>query len=571
MTARPCHPRAASAILALVLFAFFSGAHAMNTPMRRYLDLPRTDVAMAAAGGIGAPAAQGGGAGTLELEGVSGTVTRALLYWNGIDIEWPEQGYTGGDADYDQDRITFAGQPITGTRIAHGGNNDCWPNAESNPPPSAATWRADVTAIVAQHGNGSYAFDGLAAKPGHSANGLSLIVYFDDGDPANDVHVEHFDGLQSNMEGMHFEITFDYDGGGVEAILHASDGQANAVDGSILWNTLPNMPGASGANTLRYGTLHDGLMLWPGRSVPHMGHARPIGSLDTLWDIRRMPLTPMLGPLHRYTSSFDHYRQQDCVSLHVAQVVRPADPAPPLLSPNPHDFGDVLAGATSAPQRFILTNVMPGPINVQAPTLSGSNRFQLVAETCADRTLAPGATCMVDVSFAPTQANPANRLEAALTVPFKDVAFSGSIPAQAYAALLGAGVPDTPFSRLSFEPPRCHFPRTPLHTTTPNAPALARNTGNLPLTLDAVNAYAPFSLFTTACTAGTTLVPGASCAFDVAFHPIRTQRETASAVFDFHAADAANGRANFPLDGQANLDNETVFADGFDRGACLHY
>ncbi|MEO8011553.1 MAG: hypothetical protein ABI650_07925, partial [Dokdonella sp.] len=89
-----------------------------NTPMQRYIELENTDYAVAGVGGIGAPHAEQGGAGTVTLAGVSGAVTLALIYWNGLDLAWPAEGFTGGDSDYDQPDIRFDGRDIAGTRIA---------------------------------------------------------------------------------------------------------------------------------------------------------------------------------------------------------------------------------------------------------------------------------------------------------------------------------------------------------------------------------------------------------------------------------------------------------------------
>lgn len=172
-----------------------------------FLALDRTDSAIAAAGGIGAPSALGGGAGTLALTGVSGTVTHALLYWNGIDVELPGLGLTGGDGDSDQPDIESDGVPVGGARVAAFGNNHCWPPSPALS--SAALHRADVTALVAARGNGDYASSGLADKPGHSANGLSPIVYSDDGDPSDDVRITHSEGMQSDTGAMAFEPRID--------------------------------------------------------------------------------------------------------------------------------------------------------------------------------------------------------------------------------------------------------------------------------------------------------------------------------------------------------------------------
>lgn len=557
----------ARAFVALA-FAGSCVAHAVNTPLRERYVFARTDLAMAAAGGIGAPGTQGGGAGTLELDGVHGEVSLALLYWNGIDIEYPEAGLAGGDGDYDQPDIRFDGVDVSGSRVAAGGSNDCWPNDASTLPPSASTWRADVTDRVRLRGDGSYAFSGLSAKPGHSANGISLIVYFDDGNASDDLRVVHYDGLQSNRDQMAFATEFDYAGGAVEAILHASDGQGSLGDSSLLWTTLPG-PTSGSASTLRYATLYDGLALWPGSTVPHMGHQRGARS-DTLWDIRRMPLAAMLGPPRRYASSFEYSSAQDCVSLHVVQIVRAADPLPPTIDPNPHDFGDLVAGETSPSQRFTFTNWMPGPVEIGTPSVSGDTVFHVVADTCTAQTLAPGAQCTVDATFAPTVAGAATAYAARLVVPFEDAVVHSPNPARPYAALRGSSVPAGPYSRLAFEPDRCAFAPIPIGTTSAPVRLRVRSSGSLPLTLDAMTGgTATFPLVGNTCAPGNTLAPGSECALAVAFHPSSVSLATTAMHATYHAADASSASAYLPLQGRGlDVATDAVFADGFEPTTC---
>ena len=273
--------RTIGATLALILLQVGNAFAAV--PMVKYLELQNTDFVSAGVGGIGAPENQGGGAGTIHLEGVSGTVSLALLYWNGIDIDMPELGLSGGDADYDQPDIRFDGVDILGSRVAGFGDNDCWP-LDPPQPGSAGTYRADVTTQVQSRGNGDYTFSGLSGKPGHSANGISLIVYFDDGNPANDRHVTHYEGQQSNRGPMVFSFPLEYTGGGVEVRMHVSDGQQTFSDGGFPWQTTPGITGTP-YTRLDIWHLYDGQAPWSGLSVPSMGHGR---SNYGLWDIQTM-------------------------------------------------------------------------------------------------------------------------------------------------------------------------------------------------------------------------------------------------------------------------------------------
>jgi hypothetical protein len=120
MTCRHPRPTLVRACVALA----FVGAFAANTPMQARHAFARTAFTIAAAGGIRAPAVQGGGAGRLELDGVQGEVRLALPYWSGIVIGYPGAGLTGGDGDGDRPDIRFDGIDLTGRRVAAGGSND---------------------------------------------------------------------------------------------------------------------------------------------------------------------------------------------------------------------------------------------------------------------------------------------------------------------------------------------------------------------------------------------------------------------------------------------------------------
>jgi hypothetical protein len=531
-----------------------------NTSMHIYTTLDRTDYVIAAAGGIGAPGTSGGGAGTLTLEGVSGTVTLALLYWNGIDVEMPELGLTGGDADYDEPDIEFDGVPFTGDRVAGSGSNDCWPLVPQ--PPSAALYRADVTGRVASRGSGDYTFAGLADKPGHSANGLSLIVYFDDGNPGNDLRIAHYEGMQSNTEEMIFEPVVDYAGGVVEAVLHVSDGQDVLADGHFYWIAPGAIPDL-GDIELRYDRLYDNLPLWPGTSVPALGHPRT-DTAAGLWDIRRMPLTPLFGPPKRYATKIRHSIDHDCVSLQVAQIVQPAGAAPSMLSPNPFDFGDVVVGATTPPQRFTLTNIMPAAIAVEAPSI-GNSEFQIVAQTCEGATLQPGDACTVDVTYRPAGVIVPH--DAPLLVPFTDI--TQPTPVESFALLRGAGVPDAPFSRVELDKRVCTYPETTVRSSTGAVHFTARNTGTLPVMLTDVQATEDdFVLYHANCLVGATLAPGDTCSVDAAFKPLTVGHHEAGLLLYFSADDAQQGYSRSDLDGNGIAAADVIHADSFETLDC---
>ena len=446
-------PRSLKRVFALAFAGAVAPAVAVNTPMTELVEFERIDHVAAGVNGIGAPGSAGGGAGSIVLNGVSGSVHLALLYWHGIDIDYPQFGFTGGNADYDEAGIVFDGIATTGTRVATQGANNGWPAA--NPQPhSAVLYRADVTERVQLRGNGSYTLSGLAdGSDGHSANGASLIVYFNDGNPGNDVRIKHYEGLLSNEGGSWNILRCRLPGRPGRRDLHVADGQTGLRTGRRGLPIEPGVSGASGSTQIRFGTNHhDGLQLWVGASVPGMGVGRPGG--DRLWDIRRLHLVGLFGPPRSYALATSLASSSDLLTLLVAQIEQPADPQPTMISPNPFDYGDVVEDTISAPQRFVLRNVLPHPVIIKNTPSVTSPRYQVVSQTCAGQVLAPGATCTADVVCAPTSVS--HLAPYSLRVVWR--ALSGdAYDRTSYAQLHCSGVPDGPFTRLDAIPTSCDF------------------------------------------------------------------------------------------------------------------
>lgn len=85
------------------------------------------------------------------------------------------------------------------------------------------------------------------------------------------------------------------------------------------------------------------------------------------------------------------------------------DPAPAVsLSAGGLDFGDQAVDTQSAPQRLTLTNTGTKPLYVNSAAVSGdaSADFALGKDTCTGATIAAGKSCVLDVVFAPTSAEP---------------------------------------------------------------------------------------------------------------------------------------------------------------------
>jgi uncharacterized repeat protein (TIGR01451 family) len=269
-------------------FTVFSDAPSIH----KYTTVRDTDMASAGAGGM-----RGLGTGEIALAGVSGPVTKALLYWHGpAESTDPSANST----------VSFAGTSVTGTNIGLSSDN-CWGYANSQ------AYRADVTSLVS--GNGTYALADFN-KPDTSTeiNGASLIAFFNDGNTVNNRDVVLFDGNDSNIHNYYdadgWNVTLGgilYAGGDASIEMHVSDGQAYdddavSINGDVLVASGPTFDG----NTV------------PGPDNGYSGR---------LWDIKSFDVTSFLtNGLN--SLSLTTGQNADCLSLVVAAVDLPAGAAP---------------------------------------------------------------------------------------------------------------------------------------------------------------------------------------------------------------------------------------------------
>ena len=258
-----------------------------------------TDVAGAGYGGMRTI-----GTGQIDLTGVSGTVTRALLYWHGPTDTADTAAGTA---------VTFAGTDITGTNIGLSSDN-CWDFQNSQ------AYYADVTSLVT--GDGTYALDGFIDTD-VEINGASLIVFFDDGDDSNNRDVVLFHGNDSNVVDNGFDADgwnvslpgINYASGTASMDLHVGDGQSFDDSPIVLNGSI---------------TLDAGPAIFQGDTVPNGASAA-----DTdggLWDIRSFDVTSALTPGDNTLTLTTDY-VDDCLSLVVAAVNLPAGSAPGQPTP----------------------------------------------------------------------------------------------------------------------------------------------------------------------------------------------------------------------------------------------
>ena len=231
---------------------------------------------------------RGNGTGSLTVSGVTGPVARALLYWNGP---------TNSSSPTANANVTFNGTPVTGTNIGFASDN-CWSFQNSQ------SYQADVTALVS--GNGTYSLSNFT-KPGVEVNGVSLLVFYNDGNPSNDRNFTVWSGNDSNIASTFDPAGWDetltgvqYPGSGPAFLdFIVSDGQVFADDALVL----------NGVQLVPAGNI------FQGDSVPGgPGPPPPDDVNGNLWDAKEFDITSFLtagsNNLHLTTGLAG-----DCLSL----------------------------------------------------------------------------------------------------------------------------------------------------------------------------------------------------------------------------------------------------------------
>ena len=248
---------------------------------------------------------RGNGTGDIVLSGVSGAVTEAYIYWHGPNSD---------ENNLNNATVNFAGTDVTGDFLGVSSDN-CWGFENS------LAYRADVTSLVT--GNGTYSLANFV-NGASEVNGLSLVVFFDDGNDANNRDVVMFDGNDSNSNNIYdangWNILLegiDYTEGTASAQFHVSDGQG-WLDGVVLGNGSP-ISGPTG--TQIFGG--DGVQFGNGFDLN-----------GALWDIEDFDVTSLLSPgLNDLTVSSAYY--SDCLSCIMIAIDLPAGSAPDQPDPEP--------------------------------------------------------------------------------------------------------------------------------------------------------------------------------------------------------------------------------------------
>jgi len=257
--------------------------------------------------------------GTVTVSGIvnttPGLVTRAILVWHGPT----GQGSTANGI------LTLDGQTITGTLVGVSDDNQ-WSELGYS---ESRAWAADVTDQVAAKGNGAYQVTNAVNNASAAMNGVSLIVFYDDGNASNNQDVVLVLGNDSN-----FNNVFDADGwnatlsginytsGAANLTMIVSDGQSGSGfddEGFSLNGTVIRSPGInfSGASVpVRSGSVVTNGGLWD--HVTYDVTSVISSTVHTL----TLTSTPVIGP-------------RDALSLVGAMFVLPVGAVqPPVAAQN---------------------------------------------------------------------------------------------------------------------------------------------------------------------------------------------------------------------------------------------
>jgi hypothetical protein len=294
----------------LVGFLLISSLPVQASLIEYYETVYDTDYASAGVSGIRGQSSDDEA--DITLSGVSGTVNKAYLYWHGPSNDTD----TGA-----MQNIKINGNDISGDHIGIADDN-CWGCTVSH------AYRADVTDYVS--GDGTYTLSELPSfNLGDTSdmNGLSLMVFYDDGDTTNNRDIVIFNGNDSNIYSSYdpqgWDVTLngiDYDTGSAYIELHVGDGQESST--STSWDDDDVL--------LNGNILLEGPDIFMGTSLPDDGTASSYNG--GLWDIIDTDITSFLvagvNDLNLTTGVYG-----DCLSLVVANINLPAGAAPSVPEP----------------------------------------------------------------------------------------------------------------------------------------------------------------------------------------------------------------------------------------------
>jgi Beta-propeller repeat/Abnormal spindle-like microcephaly-assoc'd, ASPM-SPD-2-Hydin len=172
-------------------------------------------------------------------------------------------------------------------------------------------------------------------------------------------------------------------------------------------------------------------------------------------------------------------------------------------------FGNQTFGTTSAPQSVILGNAGTATLTISSVAITGTNSGEFAQNNTCSSSVAGGANCSINVTFAPTTAGPKT---AAITIN-DNAAGSPHI-----LNLIGTGVP------VSLSPSSLAFGNQLIGTTSAARVTTLTNIGsaNLTITNLTITGSGDFAQSNNCPISPSTLAAGANCTISVTFTPTAT-------------------------------------------------
>lgn len=200
-------------------------------------------------------------------------------------------------------------------------------------------------------------------------------------------------------------------------------------------------------------------------------------------------------------------------------------------------FGSQALGTRSSARRVSVSNTGSQTLVLSALTLAGKNAadFGQTGTCTVGQSLVPGASCALDLSFAP-QALGARG--ATLTIA------SNASNGNAVLSLSGNGVP-APAPQVTLTPAAIDFGNQTVGAPDASRTVTLANSGSAPLSLNAISASG--AGFSASHQCGTSLAPAQSCAVDVRFAPASVAAYSGVLAV---ASDAAGSPHQVALSGQ---------------------
>ncbi|HXR96815.1 MAG TPA: choice-of-anchor D domain-containing protein [Terriglobales bacterium] len=203
-----------------------------------------------------------------------------------------------------------------------------------------------------------------------------------------------------------------------------------------------------------------------------------------------------------------------------------------LLAPSTLDFGSALVGSASPQQTVNVTNMGTAAVTLEAQ-LAGD--FAIGSNLCT-AALAPGASCQLLVDYEP---HTLGQETGSLTLS------DGSGTNQATASLMGRGIS----AGIGAAPAVISFGSEPMGADSPAQTLTITNSGEGPLTIQAITALGDFRVAGTTClgasAAAAALAGGATCVVSVSMQPSTPGSRTGS----LQIFNSANGELDVALSG----------------------